>query len=299
MKAGDKEKGRRQEAIGAGRKKGKRSGGRCCTRLAFLPFAFCLLPSTLVWAAHPFITDDTGTQGKGNWQLELQGDLLRDKRTADTGAGPVEQKDKLNAYISVLSYGILENLDVQVGIAYLNTRTTQSGIAIADESGMSDSTLELKWRFYESNGFSLALKPGLLLPTGNEDRGLSTGKTSWGVALLATYEAEPWTFLGNVAYFRARFNDPQTAADSRSDLWRVSGGAAYELTGEVRLVGELGLRSNESRNDEFLPDSTSQFAMLGFIYSPTKKIDLDMGFRKTFNRAEFDKAFLIGATFRW
>jgi long-subunit fatty acid transport protein len=260
-----------------------------------VPFAFCLLPSSLSWAAHPFITDDTGTQGKGNWQLELQGDFLRDERTA---AG-VERKDKANLFTSVLSYGILENLDVQVGVSYLDRRTTENGMTTADENGMSDSALELKWRFYEANDFSLGLKPVITLPTGNEDKGLGTGKTSWGVSLLATYEAEPWTFLGNVAYFRARFKDAQTAAESRSDLWRVSGGAAYALTGEVKLVGELGLRANESRNDAFLPDGTSQFGMLGVIYSPTKEIDLDLGFRKNFNRAEFDKAYLVGATFRW
>jgi hypothetical protein len=254
---------------------------------ALVSSSFIPLPSSLTWAAHPFITDDTGTQGKGNW------------RSADTGAGPVERKDKVNGYASVLSYGILENLDVHVGVSYLSTRTTENGITVADENGMGDSTLELKWRFYETDGFSLALKPGLLLPTGNDDKGLGTGKTSWGIALLATYEAEPWTFLGNVAYTHARFKDPQTAADSRSDLWRVSGGASYVLTGEVRLVGELGLRSNESRNDAFLPDSTSQFGMLGVIYSPIRKIDLDAGFRKNFNRAESDKAYLVGATFRW
>lgn len=274
----------------------------CCGRslvLAAVTSAFLLPPSDFSWAAHPFITDDTGTQGKGNWQLELQGDFLRDERAADTGAGTVERKDKVNAYTSVLSYGILENLDVQVGVSYLSTRTTESGITTADESGMGDSTLELKWRFYEKDDFSLALKPGLTLPTGNEDKGLGTGKASWGIALLATYEAEPWTFLGNIAYTHARFKLPQDAADSRSDLWRVSGGASYALTGEVRLVGEMGLRANESRNDAFLPDSTSQFGMLGVIYSPTKKIDLDLGFRKNFNRAESDKAYLVGATFRW
>jgi hypothetical protein len=260
-----------------------------------LASSFILHPSSFAWAAHPFITDDTGTQGKGNWQLELQGDFLRDERTA---AG-VERKDKLNAYTSVLSYGILDNLDVQVGVSYLSTRTTMNGSTTADESGVGDSTLELKWRFYEAGDFSLALKPGVLLPTGNEDKGLGTGKTSWGIALLATYEAEPWTFSGNIAYTHARFKLPQDAEESRSDLWRVSGGASYALTGEVRLVGELGLRANESRNDAFLPDSTSQFGMLGVIYSPTKKIDLDLGFRKNFNRAESDKAYLVGATFRW
>ena len=164
---------------------------------------------------------------------------------------------------------------------------------------MSDSTLELKWRFHDADGFSLALKPGITLPTGNEDRGLGTGKPSGGVALLATYEAEPWTFLGNVAYTRVRFKQPQAAAEGRSDLWRVSGGAAYALTGTMRLVGELGLRSNESRNDVFAPDRTSRFAMLGMIYSPTRKIDLDAGFRKNLNDGEFDKAYLVGVTFRW
>ena len=270
----------------------------CCTRTvlsALLVSSLVLHPASFARAAHPFITDDAGTQGKGNWQLELQGDFLRDKRTA----GGVERKDKLDVHTSVLCYGILENLDVQVGIGYLGRRTTANGTTIADESGMSDSALELKWRFYEKDDFSLALKPGLTLPTGNEDKGLGTGKSSWAIALLATYEAEPWTFLGNIAYARARFKRPQDEAESRVDLWRVSGGASYALSGEVKLVGEVGLRSNESRNDAFLPDSTSQFGMLGVIYSPTRKIDLDLGFRKTFNRAEFDKAFLVGATFRW
>ena len=115
--------------------------------------------------------------------------------------------------------------------------------------------------------------------------------SAWGYWISA--------FLGNVAYSHVRFKLPQDAADGRSDLWRVSGGAAYEITEGWRLVGELGLRSNESRNDAFLPDSASQFGMLGVIWSPTKKVDLDAGFRKNFNRAEFDKGYLVGATFRW
>jgi len=261
--------------------------------------SFCLLPSGLGWAAHPFVTDDTGTQGKGNWQLELQGDLLRSERTADTGSGPVEQKRKLNAFIPVLSYGILDSLDIQFGLSHVRLRTTENGVVTEDESGMSDSTLEVKWRFLEAGAFSLAVKPGLLLPTGDEAKGLGTGSTSWGVALLATYDAEPWTFLGNVAYSKARFKLPQDAVDNQSDLWRVSGGLSYAVAGDVRLVGEAGLRRNESRNDPYTPDKTSQFAMIGIIYSPGKNMDFDAGFRKNLNDAEFDSAFLVGATFRW
>lgn len=292
---------KRQGAVSARRRTRVKGHDRCAKVLLRLLLTSALIPhpSSPAWAAHPFVTDDTGTQGKGNWQLELQGDLLRSERTVDTGSGPVEQKRKLNAFIPVLSYGILDSLDIQFGLSHVRLRTTENGVVTEDESGMSDSTLEVKWRFLEAGAFSLAVKPGLLLPTGDEAKGLGTGSTSWGVALLATYDAEPWTFLGNVAYSKARFKLPQDAADNQIDLWRVSGGLSYAVAGDVRLVGEAGLRRNESRNDPYTPDKTSQFAMIGIIYSPSKNMDFDAGFRKNLNDAEFDKAFLVGATFRW
>lgn len=270
----------------------------CCSRSLLtmaVASSFLLPPSSLSWGAHPFVTDDTGTQGTGNWQLELQADFLRSDRTV----GAVERKSRLDVFSPVLSYGILDNLDLQLGLNYLSARVTDNGALAGDESGMGDSSMELKWRFYDVDGLSFALKPSVLLATGDEDKGLGTGKTSWGIALVATYEAEPWAFLGNVAYAELRFKDAQAGAHSRSDLWLVSAGAAYAFSGELRLVGELGLRSNESRNDPFQPDRTSQFGMLGAIYSPTRKVDLDIGFRKNFNQAELDKAYLVGATFRW
>jgi hypothetical protein len=252
-----------------------------------------------VWAAHPFITDDTGTQGQGNWQLELQYDYGRNDVTADPGAGPVRQLSKAAVFTTVLTYGLLENLNLALGLNYLNQRVTENGMSTEDSSGMSDSTVELKWRFYEADGLSFAVKPGVLLPTGDENKGLGTGRTSWGIALLATYEAEPWMFLGNVAYSKIRYKLPQDAAENHSHLWRVSGGVSYAATGKLRLIGEGGLRRNEAKDDAFLPDGTSQFGMVGIIYSPTKNMDFDAGFRKNFNNAELDKTYLVGATFRW
>jgi hypothetical protein len=71
------------------------------------------------------------------------------------------------------------------------------------------------------------------------------------------------------------------------------------LRGDLRLVGELGVQTNPARNDPFLPGRNGRFAMLGAIYSPSEKIDLDIGVRKGLNHAETDTVFLIGATFRW
>lgn len=265
----------------------------------FSPSSFLLPPSSLVWAAHPFLTDDTGTQGAGNWQLELQAERDQLDRTADTGAGPVEQSRRITVFTPVLTYGLLENLDVALSLNHVRQRFTENGVVTEDTNGMADSTLELKWRFYEADGLSLALKPGLLLPTGNENSGLGTGEPSWGVNFIATYDAKPWSFSGNVAYNHVRYKLQQDADENRADLWRVSGGLAYSVRDDLRLVGEVGVRTNASRNDPYLPGTNGQFAMLGAIYSPTGKIDLDVGFRKHLNSAELDWTILVGATFRW
>ena len=82
-------------------------------------------------------------------------------------------------------------------------------------------------------------------------------------------------------------------------MWRASAGFAYYLRDDVRLVGEAGVRTNGAKDDPFLPGRNGQFAMLGLIYSPSDKIDFDVGIRKRVNRAEFDTAILVGATFRW
>lgn len=260
-----------------------------------LEVALCAAWAGPLYAAHPYITDDTGTQGSGNWQLELMAERDRNDRTADA----VRQVRTLTLLNPVLTYGVLETLDVAFGASHLRQRTTEDGTVTQAADGTGDSTLELKWRFYERNGFSLGLKPGLVLPTGDEDRGLGTGKVSWGVNFILAQESEPWTFLANVAYSRARYKLPADAEANRAHLWRVSAGVAYALREDLQLVGEAGARTNGAKDDPFLPGRTGHFAMLGLIYSLSDKIDLDAGVRKRLNRAELDTAILLGATFRW
>jgi hypothetical protein len=280
------------------RRKAKGSGLCRCAALAsrlLATSAFLLSPSALLFAAHPFITDDADTQGRGNWQLELQAEQGRH----DATASGVRQRTRETLFNPVLTYGVLDNVEVAIGGNYLWSRVSGSGDPTESASGISDTTIEVKWNFYDKDGFSMALKPGISLPTGDEQRGLGTGRTSGGVNFIVGYEAEPWTWLANVEYFRARYRLGQDAADNRANLWRMSTGAAYEVREGARLVGEVGVRTNEARSDPFFPGRYAAFAMVGFIYSPSDKIDLDIGLRKGLNRAEADTVFLVGAAFRW
>ncbi|MDH4192510.1 MAG: transporter [Betaproteobacteria bacterium] len=254
---------------------------------------------TGAYAAHPYLTDDTGTQGKGNWQLELTAERGRDAASADLGAGLVRQESSYSQFAPVLTYGLLDNLDIALGGTRVNQRETLDGVLANETAGRGDSSLELKWRFYESGNLSLALKPGISLPTGDEQKGLGSGKTSWAANLILTYETKPWTLLANLAYQRARFALPADEAASRAHLWRASAGFAYGLAEGLRLAAEAGVSTNPARNDPFSPPPAARFAMLGIIYSPTDKMDFDLGLRKGLNRGEIDSTLLAGATFRW
>jgi len=281
-----------------GRRKAGGSGLRRCAALAsrlLATSAFLLPPSALLFAAHPFITDDAGTQGAGSWQLEL----MAQQNRHDATAGPVQQRSRLTLLNPVLTYGLFETVDLALGLNYARNRVSENGLSVDSASGLSDTTLELKWRFYDADGWSFAVKPAISLPTGDENRGLGLGRTSWGINLIADYDVKPWAWFANLAYFHPRFERAQDAAELRDHLWRVSAGATYAVRENVWLAGELGVRTNEGRNDPFFPGRRSQYAMLGLIYSPAEKIDLDIGLRKGLNRAETDTVFLVGATFRW
>lgn len=264
-----------------------------------LGLALCAVWAGPVCAAHPYLTDDTGTQGSGHWQLELMLEYQRNPRTADTADATVHQLRKATLLTPVLTYGLRDTLDVALGLNYTRQRSIDDGAVTHAAEGTSDSTLELKWRFYEQNGLSLGVKPGLVLPTGDETRRLGTGRVSWGVNFILTQELAPWTFLANVSHAKARYSLPADAEANRTHLWRASAGVGYLLRDDLRLVGEAGIRTNSAIDDPFLPGRNGHFAMLGLIYSPADNLDLDLGVRKRVNRAEFDTAILLGATFRW
>jgi hypothetical protein len=271
---------------------------RACDFVA-LGASLLLSAATTAHAAHPFVTDDAGTQGKENWQLELLAEQTKVSANADLGAGAVRRESRELVFAPVLTFGLRDNLDIALGGTRLRTRTAEEGMPADEASGPGDSSLELKWRFFESGDLSFALKPGLSLPTGDEDKGLGSGRVSWGSTLILAYETDPWTVLANVAYQRARFALPSERDANRANVWRVSAGVEYELVEEFRLVGEAGVRSNPAKDDPFERAATFRFAMLGFIFSPSEDVDFDLGIRRRVNGAEPDTALLAGATFRW
>jgi hypothetical protein len=267
--------------------------GRLVAALVMLSLA------TAARALPPFITDDTGTQGEGHWQLELIGEHVHHKHSARTDGATVSQLRQITLASSVLTYGWGERLDLAVTLNALRTSLEEDGTLQRKASGISDTILEAKWRFYEDEGTSFALKTSLSLPTGDENRGLGTGKASGGLNFILTHSAGPWVLMANAAFIRVRYERAEDEQSSHSHLRRFSAGATYEVREGWRLAAELGWRTNASKDDPFLPGRNGSYAMLGGIWSPGKDTDLALGVRRAASSGEYDWAFNAGAVFHW
>ncbi|MEW6116102.1 MAG: transporter [Nitrospirota bacterium] len=241
--------------------------------------------TTLTYAAHPLITDDTGTMGKGKFQVEVNSEFSYDKEKEDG----ITTKERMSELSTILSYGIVDNVDVVLVVPYQWIRTKEDGVTTSVD-GISDISLEVKWRFYEKDGLGFALKPGTTLPTGDDEDGLGTGRATSSLFFISTKELEPWAFHLNLGYIRN-----ENKADERKDLWHASIASEVEVIKNLRAVANIGIE----RNGDKASNDHPAFVLGGVIYSINENLDIDVGIKGALNKPETDYTFLAGMAWRF
>jgi len=234
-----------------------------------------------LYAAHPLITEDTATQGQGNFQFELTNEHIV------TREGGFDQPSVLTN--GVLAYGATDSADIIVTAPYL--RVGASALAgTPAESGFTDAGLDLKWRFYQKDRVSFALKPGLTFPTGDETRGLGTGRVTWSAYLTASYHPGPWNLLLHLGHVHHNntFNE-------RRDIWHGSAALVRQFGESLQAVVDTGIDTNTDRRAR----SNPTFLIAGLIWSARKNLDLDLGYRLESSDTLRARALLAGLAWRW
>jgi len=258
------------------------TGGKVIKGLGAV-FFMLMLPGVCL-AAHPLITDDTGTQGKGKPQLELNYEYAHE----DTDG----VRESLHLAQAVLSYGIIDTVDLVVSLPYLFISTKQAGLK-TNVNGISDITAEVKWRFYENEcGFSLAMKPGVSIPSGDDKKGLGAGKVGASLFLVATQELDPFTFHFNAGYGR---NASTADEEQETDLWHFSLATEYSVCRWLKLVANVGVERNPDKSDA----TPVAFVLGGVIIPLTDRMDLDVGVKRGLSEPESDFGMLAGVTLRF
>jgi hypothetical protein len=250
---------------------------------AFLILFFWAAP---VFGAHPLITDDTGTQGKGKTEIELSGQYdHNDEKGVKTENWEVR---------AALSYGLLDSLDLALEAPY-NWTNTEDAEGTIRNNGPADLSVAVKWCFFEREGLSFALKPSLTLPTGDEDKSLGNGQPSYGITAIATYAKDPWAFHFNVGITHNNYRLQADEDANRKDIWSASFAMELQVAKRLRLVANIGAE----RNSDVESDAHPAFALGGVICSLSESIDIDVGVKWGINGPEPDYSFLAGLTFRF
>lgn len=229
-------------------------------------------------AAHPLITEDTGTQGAGRWQLEA---TLDHHRGHAPGLLTVSDERKL-----VLSYGLKDPLDLIVTVPHTRTRTDDTPAV----QGRGDVEFAAKWRFFEQQGLSSGLRPGVTAATGDEDRGLGTGKTTASLFTIMTYDTAPWAF-----HLHLGRTDNRTVSDERRQINHYSLAVARKIGDRLQLVADISQETNPDKGS----NTAIRSALFGAIYSVNKDFDIDLGYRYGLSDSAADDALLLGLTFRF
>jgi hypothetical protein len=246
--------------------------------VVFFSILFC---STAAFAAHPLITDDTGTMGTGKAQLEINGEYGHDKEDGVT--------TKTTQGDACFSYGLSESVDLVIDLPYLHYREKTEDATVS-ENGFSDTAIEVKWRFYEHDDLSLAIKPGLTLPTGDDDKGLGAGKTTYSLFFITTKEMDPWAVHLNFGYIRN-----ENTLDEEKNIWHASIASTVALTEKLTAVANLGVESNTDK----LAGTDPAFALAGLVYALSEEVDLDCGIKYGLNDPETDRTVLAGLTWKF
>jgi hypothetical protein len=248
-----------------------------------------LMFSGTAFAGRPLITDDTGTQGKGKYLLELSGEYSR-----DDDEGVTVNKKSIGVE---LDYGIKDNIDLIISSGYQNFQIDNSGMTSSPE-GITDTLIEMKWRFYENKDrLSFAIKPGIIIPTGDYTKGLGggdvrlgTGEVRYRLYLIGTKEFKHAAFHLNLGYLRneARY-------DARENLLHASLAGEWKITKKFKIVGNIGVDTSPDTDSSIDP----VFLLGGFVYSLSDRIDLDLGVKRGLNDPGYDLSITGGISFKF
>jgi hypothetical protein len=224
-------------------------------------------------AAHPLVSEDTGTQGVGGYQIEINTDWLKDEGI------------KTRTATATLTRGVLDNLDTFINLPY----------TLSEPNGFNDVSIGIKWRFFEADGFSMGLKPEYRLASGDQQKSLGDGRSGESLTLMTQYEWGAFTWLFNIGSESHRYSDPTKNQESRKYIHKSSVAVLYAINDEWTVLIDSGVRSHSTKQEKSEP----QFAILGLIHQLNDDLDLDIGYKKSLNRTETDKQIGVGITYRF
>jgi hypothetical protein len=241
----------------------------------------CLVPVSVFAFQHPLITDLAETVAPLRFEAETAVEY-----SSNDEAGT---KVKILKMEETVTAGIIPRLDAYVKLPFVHVKR-DNGAENLTNSGLSDITFGTKWNFMHVDKISLAVKPFVLLPVGDEKKELGYGKAGYGADLIASLELNKHlAFDANVGFTSQGVKDSDTV-----NTFRGSVAGRYEATKELKAVAEIALYKTDVTDSEMQAVLTA-----GAVYEATKNLDVDLGVRLGLTKEAEDFVVLAAATFKF
>jgi len=249
-------------------------------RVCLLIVIFIGLTTSISFAFRPFRTEDAGISPIGFFAVELGNEF----RKNDDG------KDNVTTF--ALTYGLLDWIETEIDLALLTLRP-DSG---KNEFGFGDTVILSKFKILGEKGVlydnylfpDMGLRPSVLFPTGDEDKGTGSGQIELGILLVI--EKTFWEVAGraNLGYFAS--NDP-TFDENFEDRFFYGVQIDFPL-----FIEELSLGTELT--GQFASGEGSQlFSLTGLVFQITENIVLDGGVELGLKDAGSAVTAIVGITF--
>jgi len=203
-------------------------------------------PVEMVVGSPPMASDDTGTPGNGNWEINLvfDGDISKESNAFELP-------------LLDINYGIGERLQLKYEVPFVVTRNPtfdKTGRRTTEKSsGFSNSRVGVKYRFFDNEqaGLSLAVYPRVAFHTpgskleGEPDEGGEGGVAEKGLTyelpILLTKEFQRASITANLGA-------EKTTEDNHVHI-AASFGVGTRLTDKIAVLGEIA-GQDLNRTDE-------------------------------------------------
>jgi len=220
-------------------------------------------------AGHPFGTEDAGTQGKGNVEVEFNLEQLHDTDGA-----------KITTLGNTYTMGIAPKIDLAVNFGYDFLKSGDG----TESRGMAPVEATLKAALLEGKDYvpTLGAKAGFSLPTAEGDQ------TSILLTAIAEWTFEPLKIFANVGYDIGT----HLAGNAETASWiRASAAGSWEFRKEWYLLSELLWEKPTSPSG---PSSTEW--LIGGKKEITETFSVDAGVRWGLNEHSPHVTYLVGFT---
>jgi len=186
-----------------------------------LLFGFCLVASSLAFAqgGPPLITDDPGTPGNHNWEINVG--IIADRRPT-VREYQVPQLD--------INYGYGDRIQLKYQVPWL----IRGEDGTATRSGLGKSLFGVKWRFFENDehGLQISTYPQLEVdnPNHSADRGLVDRGVRFLLPIEVTKKLGPVDVNGEVGHWFTQYG---------ADQWIFGLAFGYQATHRLELLSEI------------------------------------------------------------